>query len=313
MAVEHVKVRGQGGYRWGRGGRVHRYDTGSESGKARAREAAERDGRERADATRDKDQRHRNEDDIPKPPPQARSRQLLLLLLLLWWADEQQKLEQRLALWAASRGYGRDGRVSQDDEGALLALTRRGPPPFLPAAAVTALAAAAAATSARRWSALTSDVVGERVAPVAALAASQGYAARLSGSPATVAASLQTATEKAIRAAAARGATVQEVVASLRTTTKTVRSRVRYEVEDGTNDLDVSVAEETQRAAGLDEYIWVTMGDSRVRREHRALDGKRQSWNSPPAAGPGGARAHPGQAPNCRCRAMPVANRRTRT
>lgn len=45
------------------------------------------------------------------------------------------------------------------------------------------------------------------------------------------------------------------------------------------------------------EYIWRTRGDSKVRSEHAGRDGKIFSWDEPPEGG------HPGEAPNCRCRA----------
>lgn len=309
MPIEHVKVRSRPGYRWGKSGRLHTYDVGNREGAKRARAAAVADG-QRADAARDKEQRHRNEDDVPKPPPQSRSRQLLLLLLLLWWADDQRKLEQRLAEWAQFRGFGRDGRISQADEGALLAMTRRSAPPLVPGPAAAALAAAAAAVSARRWGRLTSEVVGRQVALSSAATSSTQirYANRLTAAPAEVAAGLDAAAVKVIRSAASRGATVAELQAALRTTSRSLRRLVVAKVDDGINELDVDIAERTQTSAGLDDYVWLTMGDAKVRREHRALDGKRQSWSRPPAAGPGGAPAHPGQAPNCRCRAMPVAN-----
>ncbi len=48
------------------------------------------------------------------------------------------------------------------------------------------------------------------------------------------------------------------------------------------------------------KYIWRTRGDSKVRSEHADRDGKTYSWNDPPEGG------HPGEAPNCRCRAEEV-------
>ncbi|MCB9996614.1 MAG: peptidoglycan-binding protein [Rhodospirillales bacterium] len=44
-------------------------------------------------------------------------------------------------------------------------------------------------------------------------------------------------------------------------------------------------------------YIWRTVGDSRVREEHAALDGQTRSWDEFPA---------PGEEDNCRCWAIPV-------
>ena len=44
-------------------------------------------------------------------------------------------------------------------------------------------------------------------------------------------------------------------------------------------------------------YIWRTAGDSKVRSSHAERNGETFSWDAPPEGG------HPGEAPNCRCRA----------
>lgn len=49
------------------------------------------------------------------------------------------------------------------------------------------------------------------------------------------------------------------------------------------------------------QYIWRTRGDGKVRSAHADRHGKTFSWNDPPDGG------HPGEAPNCRCWAEPVA------
>jgi len=49
-------------------------------------------------------------------------------------------------------------------------------------------------------------------------------------------------------------------------------------------------------------YIWRTVGDSKVRSAHAERNGKTYSWDDPPEGG------HPGEAPNCRCRAEDVKN-----
>src|SRR5215213_5235720 len=49
-----------------------------------------------------------------------------------------------------------------------------------------------------------------------------------------------------------------------------------------------------------EKYIWRTMGDSKVRADHAANEGKIFSWDSPPPTG------QPGENYNCRCWAEPV-------
>lgn len=46
-------------------------------------------------------------------------------------------------------------------------------------------------------------------------------------------------------------------------------------------------------------YVWRTRRDPKVRRFHRANDGRIFSWNDPPETG------NPGEEPNCRCEAIP--------
>ena len=48
-------------------------------------------------------------------------------------------------------------------------------------------------------------------------------------------------------------------------------------------------------------YIWRTRGDSKVRKEHAANNGKVFSWDNPPPTG------HPGDDYGCRCTAEPYA------
>lgn len=65
-----------------------------------------------------------------------------------------------------------------------------------------------------------------------------------------------------------------------------------------------------QEALGITEYDWHTAGDVKVRPGHRALEGTRQKWSSPPIVNPKtGKRAHPGFDTHfyaCRCVALPV-------
>lgn len=64
------------------------------------------------------------------------------------------------------------------------------------------------------------------------------------------------------------------------------------------------------RNVGSPGYIWHTVGDSRVRPMHAALDGTYQSWDKPPVCdlGKGGQplRAHAGCIFACRCWSEPV-------
>ena len=69
---------------------------------------------------------------------------------------------------------------------------------------------------------------------------------------------------------------------------------------DQVGKLNGRLSEYQQRQLGLEEYIWVTAGDERVRPSHRALNGKKFRWDDPPPEG------HPGYPIQCRCIADPV-------
>ena len=67
---------------------------------------------------------------------------------------------------------------------------------------------------------------------------------------------------------------------------------------DQVGKLNSQLVQLEQMSQGVDSYIWVTMGDSRVRPAHREREGKRFYWDSPPSGG------HPGWAIRCRCTSL---------
>lgn len=73
---------------------------------------------------------------------------------------------------------------------------------------------------------------------------------------------------------------------------------------DQVGKLNSQLTQYRQFNAGIEEYIWNTMKDSRVRPEHAAREWekskKKFKWSEPPADG------HPGWAIRCRCTALPV-------
>lgn len=77
--------------------------------------------------------------------------------------------------------------------------------------------------------------------------------------------------------------------------------RAKLIARDQTTKLNASLTKLRQEEVGVEEYIWQTSGDERVRPTHRANDGKKFRWDSPPAK-----TGHPGNDVNCRCVARPV-------
>ncbi len=76
--------------------------------------------------------------------------------------------------------------------------------------------------------------------------------------------------------------------------------RARRIARDQVGKLYAKINETRFRAIGVDEYIWRTVGDRRVRPEHQALNGRRFRFSNPPPDG------NPGEPIFCRCFAEPV-------
>lgn len=83
---------------------------------------------------------------------------------------------------------------------------------------------------------------------------------------------------------------------------KVTKSRADLIARDQSQKLNSAFNRARQEANGIEEYIWKTVGDSRVRDLHAARNGKKFRWDSPPSDG------HPGEPVNCRCVAKAVIN-----
>lgn len=85
----------------------------------------------------------------------------------------------------------------------------------------------------------------------------------------------------------------------------------RLLARDQTAKLNADIIREDFTTAGLDEYVWTTADDERVREDHAILDGQTFRWDDPPIADSRtGQRGHPGEVFQCRCVALPVGIRR---
>lgn len=88
------------------------------------------------------------------------------------------------------------------------------------------------------------------------------------------------------------------------------RSKARLLARDQMGKLSADITEAQQRDAGVRKYTWRTSKDSRVRKDHRRLEGKTFSWDDPPVVDTRtGRRGHPGQDYQCRCIAVAVLER----
>lgn len=103
------------------------------------------------------------------------------------------------------------------------------------------------------------------------------------------------------------GKTVKSVMQDIQHTYGVSRNKARFLARDQMSKLNADIAQFQQTDAGVEEYIWSSSGDGRVRDRHKELDGKKFKWSDPPIVDKRtGRRAHPGQDYQCRCVALPV-------
>jgi SPP1 gp7 family putative phage head morphogenesis protein len=82
-------------------------------------------------------------------------------------------------------------------------------------------------------------------------------------------------------------------------------SRAELIARDQVLKLNSQISRHRQQAAGVTQYQWVAVRDSRTRKRHQQLHGTIHSWANPPEVAPG-RYEHPGGDYQCRCRARPI-------
>lgn len=103
------------------------------------------------------------------------------------------------------------------------------------------------------------------------------------------------------------GKTTTKMLKEIQRAYKVSLKHARLIARDQTAKLNGQIQRHQQLDAGITEYIWCTCGDERVRDSHKALDGKKFSWDNPPLNSDGRA-CHPGEDYQCRCIGRPVFN-----
>ena len=106
------------------------------------------------------------------------------------------------------------------------------------------------------------------------------------------------------------GKTTTSMIKEMQRTYGISKRRAALIARDQTSKLNGQIQQAQQLDAGINEYIWCSTGDSRVRSSHAALNGKKFSWNNPPDVGHG-RRCNPGEDYQCRCIGRPVFNKNT--
>lgn len=80
-----------------------------------------------------------------------------------------------------------------------------------------------------------------------------------------------------------------------------MRGRGKVIAADQLSTLSGLIAARQQKDAAIDEFVWHTMRDSRVRDKHASLGGRTFKWSKPPGI-------IPGEEINCRCWAEGIVN-----
>jgi len=98
-----------------------------------------------------------------------------------------------------------------------------------------------------------------------------------------------------------QGDTAGSMIKQIQNIGKTTTKRARLIARDQSSKLNSALSQQRQQNLGVEEYIWRTAGDERVRENHRSKNGKTFRWDDPPKD-----TGHPGQAIQCRCVAQPI-------
>ena len=117
--------------------------------------------------------------------------------------------------------------------------------------------------------------------------------------PAKSAAQIREETIKALQS----GTTVKDFQNIVQERLNVSDSRAELIARDQVAKLNGELTQARQEDAGVNEYIWRTVGDERVRDSHAEVDGLKFSWDSPPTQTDGN---HPGEDYQCRCWAEPI-------
>lgn len=104
-----------------------------------------------------------------------------------------------------------------------------------------------------------------------------------------------------VRRGVVNGSSVKSLQDEIKGRYSVTNARAKLIAQDQILKANADLTRYRLQSVGVKEFIWNSVGDSRVRPAHVALDGKRFSWDKPhPTEG------LPGSRIRCRCRATPI-------
>ncbi len=98
-----------------------------------------------------------------------------------------------------------------------------------------------------------------------------------------------------------QGSTAGSMIKQIRDLGHSTTKRAKLIARDQSSKLNSALSQQRQQNLGVEEYIWVTADDGRVRESHAANNGKKFRWDDPPKK-----TGHPGNDIQCRCVAKPI-------
>jgi SPP1 gp7 family putative phage head morphogenesis protein len=98
-----------------------------------------------------------------------------------------------------------------------------------------------------------------------------------------------------------RQQSAQKLIQAIIDKSKSTRARAKLIARDQVQKTNAVITQARQEALGVEEYVWRTSEDERVRDSHRRKNGRTYRWDDPPAD-----TGHPGWDIQCRCYAAPV-------
>lgn len=97
--------------------------------------------------------------------------------------------------------------------------------------------------------------------------------------------------------------TAGSMIKQIQKTGRVTTNRAKLIARDQSSKLNSALVQQRSKNLGVEEYVWRTSGDERVRDSHRTKNGKVFRWDDPPKD-----TGHPGQDIQCRCVAQPIIN-----
>lgn len=108
----------------------------------------------------------------------------------------------------------------------------------------------------------------------------------------------------AVEASFAAGQRWEELAKEIKRIGDVTDTRAKIIARDQTSKLNADFNRVRQTGLGIEAYTWSGALDKRERTSHRAMEGRRIRWDSPPEVD--GERVHAGEAILCRCVAVPA-------